>query len=197
MNSGFSQSSLHSVRMAKKALRVQMETRRAQASAAMPDAGEKLCRNFLQHVTLSAGSVVASYRAIGSEINPHILATALHDAGCRIVLPVIVAPHMPLIFRAYKPGDRLVLGARNIEEPATGAEELMPDILLVPLLAFNRNRARLGYGGGYYDRTLHNLRKNKKILGLGIAFSAQEVIDIPTNPFDALLDKIITEDAVF
>jgi 5-formyltetrahydrofolate cyclo-ligase len=104
---------------------------------------------------------------------------------------------MPLIFRAYSPGDRLVLGARNIDEPATGAEELTPDIVLVPLLAFNRSRARLGYGGGYYDRTLHNLRKNKKILGLGIAFSGQEVIEIPTNPFDAPLDKIITEDAVF
>jgi len=197
MNSGFSQSSLHAVRTAKKHLRAQMKLRRDQAYAQIPDASEKLCANFLQHMSIPAGSIIASYRAIGSELSPHFLADSLHDKGFTISLPVIVAPHMPLVFRRYQPGDTLVTCERGIEEPAPDADELMPDILLVPLLAFNNFRARLGYGGGYYDRTLSGLRKRKKILGYGIAFNMQEVIDIPTNPFDAPLDAIITEDRIY
>jgi 5-formyltetrahydrofolate cyclo-ligase len=116
--------------------------------------------------------------------------------GHKIVLPVIIGKKKPLIFRVYEQGDRLLANPLGIFEPTSTAPGLGPDVVLVPLLAFDSKRNRLGYGGGYYDRTIKRIRAQKPVLTIGIACAYQEVPDIPTGPNDVPLDKIVTEKGV-
>jgi 5-formyltetrahydrofolate cyclo-ligase len=105
----------------------------------------------------------------------------------------VIAPEQPLIFRAWEPGDKLVPGVWDIPIPQESAEEVLPDVLLVPMLAFDRAGYRLGYGGGFYDRTLEKLRALKKVTAIGVAYQAQLVDQVPVGPHDAPLDYILTE----
>ncbi len=136
--------------------------------------------------------VLAGYWPMAGEADIRQLmvrASARHD----LCLPVVAGQGMALVFRAWRPGDVLEDGAFSTRVPAPSRPERRPDILLVPLLAFDRRGYRLGYGGGYYDRSLACLRADKDILAIGIAFSLQEADVLPTEETDQPLDIIVTE----
>ncbi len=144
-------------------------------------------------VALLPGMVVSGFSPMRSEINPVPLMRRLADQGAPLALPVVQGRGTPLAFRAWTFGDRLVPGVWGIREPAAGAAAVEPDLLLVPLAAFDRRGFRLGYGGGYYDRTLAALRRVKAIVAVGLAFAAQEIARVPDMPYDARLDFVLTE----
>jgi 5-formyltetrahydrofolate cyclo-ligase len=140
------------------------------------------------------GTVVAGYSPIRSEIDPAPLMRKLAARGARLALPVIVARDQALRFRAWSPGDKRVRGPLGILEPPLEATEIIPDILLVPLAAFDRSGHRIGYGAGHYDRTLDQLRASSKIIAIGVAFAAQEIEAVPALQHDVALDYVLTED---
>ena len=142
------------------------------------------------------GAVVAGYSPIRSEIDPVPLMRKLAVPGVQLALPAIVAGDQPLTFRAWSPSDRLQRGRLGILEPSADAQELVPDILLVPLAAFDRAAHRIGYGAGHYDRTLEQLRKLKAITAIGIGLAVQEVEAVPALLHDAALDYVLTETEV-
>src|ERR1700676_1744096 len=139
------------------------------------------------------GAVVAGYAPIRSEIDPVPLMRKLAVLGAQLALPAIMTGDQPLKFRAWSPGDRLQRGRLGILEPSAKAKEVIPDILLVPLAAFDCSGHRIGYGAGHYDRTLEHLRKLKAITAIGVAFAVQEVEAVPTLLHDAALDYVLTE----
>ncbi len=145
---------------------------------------------------IAPGAVVAGYSPIRSEIDPMPLMRKLAAPGMRLALPAIVAGDRLLKFRAWCPGDRLRRGRLGILEPSADAEEAIPDIMLVPLAAFDRSGHRIGYGAGHYDRTLEQLRKLKAIAAVGIAAAVQEVEAVPALLHDAVLDYVLTETQV-
>src|SRR6476661_5168804 len=114
-------------------------------------------------------------------------------AGAQPALPAIAGRGQPLIMRAFAFGDELASGQWGIREPKADAPEVAPDILLVPLLAFDRTGHRIGYGAGYYDMTIARLRAMKPVVAVGIAFAAQEIGEVPVTPRDARLDLVLTE----
>ncbi|HUY68366.1 MAG TPA: 5-formyltetrahydrofolate cyclo-ligase [Alphaproteobacteria bacterium] len=182
----------------KHALRLAMKTRRAEAKVRQPDASLILKDLFLKAVTLPAGCVISAYVARNAEMDALPLATALHARGHALCLPAAAGRDEPLRFRAFTPGDGLApQGTMNLYEPLPAAPLCEPDVLIVPLLAFDGALHRLGYGGGHYDRTLAALRAQKPILAVGIAYACQEVPALPAEFFDARLDKIVTEIQVF
>jgi len=111
-------------------------------------------------------------------------------------LPIIDGQGLPLRFRAWRPGDPVQPGALGTSEPSPDAAEFVPDLVLVPLLAFDRRRHRLGYGAGFYDRTLASLRARGSVLAVGVAFAAQEFPDVPIDGWDEPLDLVLTEQGV-
>lgn len=144
-------------------------------------------------VELPAGTVVAGYAPIGSELDPLPLLRALAAKGAALALPVVIARDHALIFRAFAPGDVLVRGAYGIFQPSSDAAEVDPDIVLVPLAAFDRAGHRIGYGRGYYDRTLQGLRAIKNLTVIGLAFAVQEIDIVPRLAHDEQLDCVLTE----
>jgi 5-formyltetrahydrofolate cyclo-ligase len=143
------------------------------------------------------GTVVAGYSPIRSEIDPGPLMGALAGHGAALALPIILSSDLPLCFRAWSPGDLMRRGALGIPEPLPEAPELIPDIVLAPLAAFDRVGHRIGYGAGYYDRTLAHWRAVKTISAIGLAFALQEVEAIPALSHDATLDYVLTETKLF
>ena len=139
------------------------------------------------------GMRVSGFSPIGSEINPLALMRRLAGQGARLALPVVVGRGQPLVFRAWAFGEPLGKGAWGIREPRADAPEVEPDILLVPLAAFDRTGQRIGYGAGYYDLTLAALRARKPILAVGLAYAAQEIPAVPATARDARLDLVLTE----
>jgi len=181
----------------KHCLRVEMRARRQAGSTHNMKSYNKLRDVFMHHVKVEAGSLVASYCAFRDEMDPAFLTDALRLAGHKIALPVIVSKAAPLHFRLFAPHDELIVNAMGIREPGPLAPLVEPDILLVPLLAFDKQGQRLGYGGGFYDRTIAELRSKKTIRAIGIAFSWQEVEAVPIGPHDVKLDNVVTELNVF
>jgi 5-formyltetrahydrofolate cyclo-ligase len=137
--------------------------------------------------------VISGFMPLKSEINPLPLMQKLAAAGARLALPAIAGRGETLIMRAWDFDAPLDRGQWGIREPKADAPEVEPDILLVPLLAFDRAGYRIGYGAGYYDMTIHRLRGLKVVTAVGIAFAAQEVPKIPTTPRDERLDLVLTE----
>jgi 5-formyltetrahydrofolate cyclo-ligase len=130
---------------------------------------------------------------MGEEIDTQPLLHALHARGHAIGLPVTPPRGQPLFFRAWSPGDAMACGPMCTQHPAKGPA-VMPDWLVIPLLAFDRTGARLGYGGGYYDRTLALLgRAHPLLIAIGVAYAAQEIAQVPTGPHDIRLRAIATE----
>jgi 5-formyltetrahydrofolate cyclo-ligase len=146
---------------------------------------------------LDGGAVVSGYAPIRSELDPTPLMLALAALGAKLALPVVLARGHSLSFRAWAPDDKLVLGSMGIPEPSPAAAELVPDIMLVPLAAFDRAGHRIGYGGGYYDYTFSHLRKSKHVIGVGLAFAVQEIKTVPALAHDAALDYVLTEKRIF
>jgi 5-formyltetrahydrofolate cyclo-ligase len=145
----------------------------------------------------AAGAFVSGYAPIRNEIDPAPLMKKLAAHGARLALPSVNARGRSLIFRAWSPGDRLTLGALGIPEPSPAAAEVIPDIMLVPLAAFDRAGHRIGYGAGHYDYTFAHLRKTKAVAGIGLAFAVQEIEAVPALSHDVALDYVLTETDTF
>ncbi|WP_374441782.1 5-formyltetrahydrofolate cyclo-ligase [Stella sp.] len=179
----------------KAAFRTAAIARRAAAAAgAAADCGERLADRFLAAVPLAeVGAVVSGFHPIGEEIDPRPLMARLAAAGRTLCLPVTPRRGLPLSFRAWRPGDRLVPRPFGLLEPAPEAPTVEPDLLLVPLLAFDDAGRRMGYGGGFYDRTLADLRARRPIRAVGVAYEGQRCERVPAGPADAILDAVVTE----
>ena len=136
---------------------------------------------------------VAAYWPLPGEPDTRGLLAALNYHEFAPALPVVVGRGLPLLFRKWTPRDLLLEGAYGVMEPSSRLPEVLPDILFVPLAAFDRRGHRIGFGAGYYDRTLAALRAAKPILAVGLAYSAQEVPAIPQEPHDQRLDFVLTE----
>jgi 5-formyltetrahydrofolate cyclo-ligase len=183
----------HTIDDAKKQLRAALQARRDALSIGERQAAaeEIAARTFPLPVV--QGTIVSGFMPLKSEINPLPLLEKLAGAGASLALPVVAGRGKPLIMRAWRWGEPLKAGVWGIREPKPEAPEVEPDILLVPLLAFDRRGKRIGYGAGYYDMTIARLRARKSITAIGIAFAAQEVAAVPANAFDAPLDLVLTE----
>ena len=144
-------------------------------------------------VYLPPGAVVSGYSPIRSEFDPVPLMKMLAAHGVELALPVIVGRGQPLAFRAWTADAAMARGAHGIFEPLADAEQVQPDIVLVPLAAFDRAGHRIGYGAGYYDRTLIDLRRSKPVTAIGLAFAAQEIPEVPADDHDVRLDLVLTE----
>lgn len=157
------------------------------------DGAQAAAERFASAIGPVGAAVVAAYVAVRGELDPAPLCQRLVAAGATIVLPAVVAAGRPLEFRPWRSGDRLERGAMSIPTPPPSAGTLEPDVLIVPLLGFDRRGWRLGYGGGYYDTTLARLRARRAIVAVGYAFAAQEVDAVPHGERDQRLDWVVTE----
>jgi len=138
-------------------------------------------------------SCVSGFHPYDSEIDTRPLLGKLAGEGWTTALPVVVAKAQPLLFRRWLPGEPTDIGALKIAVPLASAPLVEPDVLLVPLLAFDKAGYRLGYGGGFYDATLAALRARKKIVAIGVAYAGQEVESVPHEAHDMKLDYVMTE----
>lgn len=159
------------------------------ARRAIPGAGEALRDIILRDLPPLPTALIGGFWPIGEEINTRPLLETLHARGHVIALPVTPGRGEPLSFRAWSPGEAMARGPMGTLHPAQG-DTVTPDWLIIPLLAFDRTGARLGYGGGYYDRTLALLGAATAI---GVAYAAQEIAKVPTGPHDFRLHAIATE----
>jgi len=178
---------------AKKELRAVAAAKRAEAAQVSPQAAEAILANFRQSIGKLPAGPVSGFVPIRSEINPMPILDWLRTSGRQTALPIVGARDAPLVFRVWTPGDEMDTGPYGIEEPKDSAVQVEPTVLLVPMLAFDRRGFRLGYGGGYYDRTLAAFRAKGKIAAIGVAYSAQEVDAVPVADYDQPLDWIVTE----
>lgn len=185
-----------SLAVAKTALRLEARARRKRLAVEHPQAhwlAAARAPGMLAALGLGPG-VAAIYRAIGAELDPAPLGEALAAAGWTLALPASVDPAGPLVFRRWTPGAPLVRDAVGLPSPPDSAAALRPDLIIVPLLAFDRAGGRLGQGGGHYDRTLAALRNpGPPPPFVGYAYAGQEVGDLPREPHDQPLDGILTE----
>ena len=173
-------------------LRKVLRARRRDLAEVLPDAAERAALH-LPLDDLPPFKVVAGYHALGSELSPWPALRRLAAHGARIALPVALAPATPLIFRAFAPDEPLEADAARIPSPTADAQTLVPDLVIAPLLAFDRHGYRLGQGGGYYDRTLEQLRKAGRVFVIGLAYAGQEIDAAPRDEHDQPLDAILTE----
>ncbi len=168
----------------------------ARRDAWPPDARQAAAESIAARqfpLAIAPGTIVSGFMPLKSEINPLPLMRKLAGQGARLALPVVVGRGKPLIMREWLFGEPLIAGVWGIREPKPEAAVVDPDILLVPLLVFDRAGHRTGYGAGYYDLTLAQLRARKAVIAVGLAFAAQEVAAIPATPRDARLDLVLTE----
>jgi 5-formyltetrahydrofolate cyclo-ligase len=170
--------------------------RDALSDEARAAAAEALAKRGLP-IDIKPGAIVSGYSPIRGEIDPAPLMKNLASQGVQLALPAVTARGKSLVFRAWSANDRLMLGSLGILEPSPAAAELVPDIMLVPLAAFDRAGHRIGYGAGHYDVTLAHLRKAKAIVGIGLAFAVQEIKNVPMQPHDVALDYVLTEKHAF
>lgn len=182
--------------------RLRAEAKRRRAAATDPDACRRLCSRLLEafaerRITLAPGAAVSAYWPRGDEVDLRPAMTALAQQGHPIGLPVVTGPGAPLLFRRWAPGDLLVQAGFGLMEPDVERAEMTPDVLLMPLLAFDRRGMRLGYGGGFYDRTLAGLDgRGLAPLAVGIAFAGQELPEVPFDETDRPLHWVVTETRV-
>jgi 5-formyltetrahydrofolate cyclo-ligase len=147
-------------------------------------------------VAVAPGTIISGFSPMRSEINPWPLLRRLAERAARLALPVVIGRGHALAFRDWAFGEPLGSGVWGIREPLPASPEVEPDIVIVPLAAFDRTGQRIGYGAGYYDLTLARLRAAKTIVAVGLAFAAQEVPAVPFTPRDEPLDLVLTEDEV-
>jgi len=174
-------------------LRRELLARRRDASAASPEAGHAVAARVFGDIPLPAGAPCTVWWPMGDELDVRPLLARLHFAGHAVGLPTVVRRATPLLFRRWRPRDTLIPGGFGTSVPAPEQPEVVPDVLFVPLLGFDRAGFRVGYGGGFYDRTLEALRRTGPRLAIGLAFAAQEVAQIPRDEHDQRLDWIVTE----
>jgi 5-formyltetrahydrofolate cyclo-ligase len=142
---------------------------------------------------VAPGIVISGFMPFKNEIDPLPLMRVLAGHGARLALPAVIGRGKPLVMREWAFGEPLAVGGWGIREAKPEATAVEPEILLVPLVAFDRAGQRLGYGAGYYDLTITQLRARKAVITVGLAFAAQEVPAVPVSPHDARLDLVLTE----
>jgi 5-formyltetrahydrofolate cyclo-ligase len=153
-----------------------------------------LLEQFLRERPFHTPTVVSGFWPMKEELDIRPLMIELSNEGCQLALPIVVAKGQPLGFRAWRPGDPLEPGVFGTLHPSARRESLEPDTLIVPLLACDRDGWRLGYGGGYYDRTLRALRRRGKVTAVGVGFDAQFLSeDVPHGSDDERLDWLLTD----
>ena len=181
----------------KTALRKKQAAIRASAAKSEPNAAEMLAsfaEILAERLALEKDMIVSGYYPIRTELSPLLLMEELKVLGLKTALPATTDVGNPLVFHLWQQGDNLIEGAYGTSEPMKSADEVTPDCLLVPLLAFDKTGKRLGYGGGFYDRSIVAIRATKpKAKSVGIAYSAQEVDQVPTGAHDTPLDAVLTE----
>lgn len=178
-------------RNTRQVLRRQLRRLRLELAAARPDAGEAAARH-LQDAALPPLRAFAAYLAAGGEIDPGPLALRLAALGADRLLPHVTGEGR-MRFLSAPPGGRLAPDASGLPAPPQDAEEKRPDLVITPLLAFDRFGGRLGQGGGHYDRALAELRRTGPVFVLGLAFAGQEVDRLDLEPHDQPLDAVLTE----
>ena len=199
MSAGPDTPEIISIRDAKAQARSHARGARAKAFVATPDAGLRVRDRFLSELlpklALKPGAIVTGYIPFGDELDPRPLLTVLEERGFLLAAPCIVERDRPLAFRRWDVYAGLSPGrfGFGIPEPSADAPIVEPDMVLVPMLAFDRRGHRLGYGRGYFDRTLAMWRGRRTIVAVGLAFSAQEVLSLPISDDDQRLDWIVTE----
>ena len=162
-----------------------------------PNAANAAIQHLLNYLAGSRLKCLAGYLPIGSELDPQPALDVLRKEGIITALPVVVAPKNPLIFRNYQPGDALITEMFATRAPASSAPAAIPEIVLVPMLAFDTKGYRLGYGGGFYDRTIALFQeKNTECTFIGFAYAAQQVKEVPIGEFDLPLQAIVTEQGI-
>lgn len=165
------------------------EDQRKQAAAALAETG-------LSFLDLPGPVAVSGYYPVGDELDVMPLLRRLIGEGHTIGLPV-TRKGQPLIFRAWTPETRMARGAMGIPAPPDDAPEVTPVVLLVPLAAFDDRGYRIGYGGGFYDRTLSHLRAAGAVTAVGVAFAGQQVDRVPNEPHDEPLDWMLTPEGAY
>jgi len=170
---------------------------RAEAFAAQVGTGAVIAAttHLLAEIGPARGHVIAGYMAMRTELDPLPAMTALHEAGARLCVPVMAGKGLPLDFRAWAPEAAMIDGPFGARIPEAG-DWRVPDTLIVPLVAFDAACNRLGYGGGFYDRTLARLKAHRPVRAIGFAFAAQCLPALPTEATDVALDSVVTERGV-
>lgn len=181
----------------KKRLRAEARARRQEAvRLGGADAAHRLAFNVLTAAPtlgLAPGATVSAYWPMAEEIDIRPLMTALDACGIALALPVVAGKGLPLIFRRWKPGEPLHSASFGLSEPGPECAEARPDLMLAPLLAFDAAGRRLGWGGGFYDRTIAKLRRDGRLTVVGIAFAGQEFERVPADSYDQAIDWVATE----
>jgi len=157
----------------------------------------RLANEGLRLARLWRPRAVSAFHTLGDEPDTLQLLSALAAEGFATALPVVVGRESPLTFRLWRPGDPTRLGAMSIAEPLEEAPAVDPDLLFVPLACFDRRGHRIGYGAGYYDRTLAGLRALRPVHAVGVAYGVCEVAAVPYEAHDQSLDAIVTEQETF
>ncbi len=180
---------------AKKQLRARILKRRRAAHAVWRTRG--VLRNAMALRDDWHGCRIAIFAGFGTEVDPDWLVRTLTRRGAIVGLPVVVAPQTPLVFRRFGPGIRFEVSAFGIREPGPRVLTMRPDIVLMPLVGIDRRGKRLGYGGGFYDRTIQAWRnRGHRPLLVGMAYETQYVPEVPTGSHDQVLDMLVTETAI-
>lgn len=179
----------------KNELRARAKAKRAAiGSQYRAEAAQKAAAHFFEAISLSPGQAVSVYWPIRDELDSKPLLIRLMDDGWPVGLPVVTGRDAPLVFRRWEDGAPLYPAGFGMLQPGAEAAELVPEVMVLPLLGFDRTGTRLGYGGAYYDRTL--LALESRPLLVGYAFAAQEFETVPAEAHDAKLDLLITEEGV-
>ena len=181
----------------KAALRKQVARIRSLLITEYPSAGDDLTSHLDVVLQRCGRGIYAAYLPIRSELSPLPLVAALADRGIVTAMPVTPPPGNPLTFYRWAPGMRLDDGPYGTKQPTLGSERVIPDVILAPMLAFDAGCWRLGYGGGFYDRSIAELRvSGHEVVAIGIAFGGQQVDKVPTGSYDMPLDAVWTPEGV-
>ncbi len=170
--------------------RARLQAKQARAAVHDPAAGAELIRHF--PASRFRGAVIGGFWPLPGEIDVRLLMQALRNAGFELSLPCTVRKGHPLVFRKWADGDELRLRQYGLREPYQNQPQAYPTLVFVPLLAFTKHGERLGYGGGYYDRTLAALKARQDVFACGVAYAGQEAASLPTDEFDHQLDGMLT-----
>ena len=181
----------------KAALRKQVARNRSLLMTEHPSAGDDLTSHLDEVLQRCGKGIYAAYLPIRSELSPLPLVAALADRGIVTAMPVTPPPGNPLTFYRWAPGMGLDEGPYGTKQPTLGSDRVIPDVILAPMLAFDAGCWRLGYGGGFYDRSIAELRESgHEVVAIGIAFGRQQVDKVPTGSYDMPLDAVWTPDGV-
>ena len=179
----------------KRSLRDAARARRFGLAQVVPDCAQRLALSA-ELLALAPAAIVAGYLPIRDEADPVELMNVLALAGHAMALPCVEGDSRILLFRRWQAGDPIKLNAFGIGEPENSSDPVTPDVVLVPFLAFDSSGHRLGYGGGYYDRTLARLKEKGHVLAVGIGYAGQEVPALPRDSHDQPLDLVVTEQGI-